>query len=245
MRIDANLVEGILCAKIRHDEERHLPQAVGRCEIHLNLRDRASIRSRLNHGDYLGSGRIEDSHEFGSKIPNAGNAFIASVRRIHGARHVLLALALGLVLGNSIGALMFILGISTVPTYARIMRGQVMSIRNADYIMAENVIGAKANRITLRHILPNCFSPMIVLITQNIGNTILSEATLSFVGLGVNPPTASWGGMVNDGYIYLLSNPVYALAPGICIMLLVFGFNVLGDGLRDVLDPRLRGTLVK
>lgn len=159
--------------------------------------------------------------------------------------NVLLALALGLVLGNSIGALMFILGISTVPTYARIMRGQVMSIRNADYIMAENVIGAKANRITLRHILPNCFSPMIVLITQNIGNTILSEATLSFVGLGVNPPTASWGGMVNDGYIYLLSNPVYALAPGICIMLLVFGFNVLGDGLRDVLDPRLRGTLVK
>ena len=87
MRIDANLVEGILCAKIRHDEERHLPQAVGCCEIHLNLRDRASIRSRLNHGDYLGSGRIEDSHEFGSKIPNAGNAFIASVRRIHGARH--------------------------------------------------------------------------------------------------------------------------------------------------------------
>ena len=84
---------------------------------------------------------------------------------------------------------------------------------------------------------------MIVLITQNIGNTILSEATLSFVGLGVNPPTASWGGMVNDGYIYLISNPVYSLAPGVCIMLLVFGFNVLGDGLRDVLDSKLRGTL--
>lgn len=157
--------------------------------------------------------------------------------------NVLLALALGLVMGNSIGSLMFILGISTVPTYARIMRGQVMSIRGADYIMAETVIGARTGRITLRHLLPNCISPMIVLITQNIGNTILSEATLSFVGLGVNPPTASWGGMVNDGYIYLLSNPVYSLAPGICIMLLVFGFNVLGDGLRDVLDPRLRGTL--
>ena len=159
--------------------------------------------------------------------------------------NVLLALALGLVMGNSIGALMFILGISTVPTYARIMRGQVLTIRNADYVMAETVIGANPRRIALRHILPNCISPMIVLITQNIGNTILSEATLSFVGLGVNPPTASWGGMVNDGYIYLLSNPVYALAPGVCIMLLVFGFNVLGDGLRDVLDPRLRGTLVK
>lgn len=157
--------------------------------------------------------------------------------------NVLLALALGLVMGNSMAALMFILGISTVPTYARIMRGEVLSIRNSDYIMAENVIGAKTARITLLHLLPNYISPMIVLITQNIGNTILSEATLSFVGLGVNPPTASWGGMVNDGYIYLLSNPVYSLAPGVCIMLLVFGFNVLGDGLRDVLDPRLRGTL--
>ncbi len=157
--------------------------------------------------------------------------------------NVLLALALGLVMGNSIGSLMFILGISTVPTYARIMRGQVMSIRNADYIMAETVIGAGKARISLGHLLPNCISPMIVLVTQNIGNTILAEATLSFVGLGVNPPTASWGGMVNDGYIFLLSNPVYSLAPGICIMLLVFGFNVLGDGLRDVLDPRLRGTL--
>ena len=157
--------------------------------------------------------------------------------------NVLLALALGLVMGNSIPSLMFILGISTVPNYARIMRGQVMSIRDCDYVMAESVIGASTARITLGHLLPNCIAPMIVLITQNIGNTILSEATLSFVGLGVNPPTASWGGMVNDGYIYLISNPVYSLAPGVCIMLLVFGFNVLGDGLRDVLDPRLRGTL--
>lgn len=157
--------------------------------------------------------------------------------------NVLLALALGLVMGNSIPSLMFILGISTVPNYARIMRGQVMSIRDSDYVMAESVIGASTARITLGHLLPNCIAPMIVLITQNIGNTILSEATLSFVGLGVNPPTASWGGMVNDGYIYLISNPVYSLAPGVCIMLLVFGFNVLGDGLRDVLDPKLRGTL--
>jgi len=158
---------------------------------------------------------------------------------------IMLALALGLVLGNSIPSLMLILGISTIPTYARIMRAQVMSIRNSDFIMAEKIIGASTWRITLKHILPNCISPMIVLITQNIGNTILTEATLSFVGLGVNPPTPSWGGMVNDGYIYLLSNPVYSLAPGLCVMLLVFGFNVVGDGLRDVLDPRLRGTLAQ
>lgn len=157
--------------------------------------------------------------------------------------NVMLALGLGLIFGNGTVNLMIILGLSTVPTYARMMRGQVITIKNSDFITAETVLGAGSGRIMIGHLLPNCISPVIVLITQNIGNTILAEATLSFVGLGVNPPTASWGGMVNTGYTYLISNPVYALAPGICIMLLVFGFNVIGDGLRDVLDPRLRGTV--
>ena len=93
------------------------------------------------------------------------------------------------------------------------------------------------------HILPNCLSPIIVILTMNIGTTILAEASLSFLGLGVKPPMASWGAMVNEGYSRLISNPVFALAPGICIMLLVLGFNILGDGLRDVLDPRLRGSI--
>jgi len=156
---------------------------------------------------------------------------------------LMLALALALVFGRNMGSLMIMLGISTVPTYTRLMNVQVLSIKNADYIMAEKVLGAGNIRILFTHILPNCLSPIIVLLTANIGMTILAESSLSFLGMGVNPPTASWGGMVSDGTTQLLINPVFALAPGICIMLLVFGFNVLGDGLRDALDPRLRGSI--
>ncbi len=156
---------------------------------------------------------------------------------------LMLALALGLVFGHGQGSLMVILGISTIPTYTRMMRGQVLSIKNSDYVMAERVVGAKNSRILLSHILPNCFSPILVLLTSNIGMTILAESSLSFLGMGINPPTASWGAMVSAGCSKLLINPVYGIAPGVCVCLLVYGFNVLGDGLRDVLDPRLRGSL--
>jgi ABC-type dipeptide/oligopeptide/nickel transport system permease subunit len=95
----------------------------------------------------------------------------------------------------------------------------------------------------LLHIFPNCLPPLIVLITLNLGSAILTEAALSFLGLGIRPPGAAWGSMVNDGYRYLLTNPILSFAPGFCIMLVVLGFNIAGDGLRDALDPRLRGTL--
>ena len=95
----------------------------------------------------------------------------------------------------------------------------------------------------LRHIFPNAFQPLLVMITIGLGMTILSEAGLSFLGVGISPPEAAWGSMINDGYRYLFTNPVLSIAPGIAIMLVVFGFNMLGDGLRDALDPRLRGTL--
>ncbi len=156
---------------------------------------------------------------------------------------LMLALALGLVFGHSMTSLMIILGISTIPTYTRMMNGQVLSIKNQDYIMAERVVGAKNSQILFSHILPNCFSPILVLLTSNIGMTILAESSLSFLGMGINPPTASWGAMVSAGCSKLLINPVYGIAPGVCVCLLVYGFNVLGDGLRDVLDPRLRGSL--
>lgn len=157
--------------------------------------------------------------------------------------NTMLALTLGLVLGGGLTNLMIILGISTIPTYTRMMRGQVMSIRSADYIMAAEVVGVKRVKIMFSHVLPNCMSPLIVLLTRNIGTTILAESSLSFLGLGINPPMASWGGMVNDGYTRLIANPAFGLAPGICVLLLVMGFNIFGDGLRDVLDPRLRGTI--
>ena len=156
---------------------------------------------------------------------------------------LMLALAIGAALGGGLTNVMISLGISIVPTYARLMRGQVLMVKQQDYIAAGEVIGGSDLRIMLWHILPNCLSPLIVLITLNLGAAILAEAGLSFLGLGINPPGAAWGAMVNDGYRYLMTNPVLSFAPGLCVMLVVLAFNLVGDGLRDALDPRLRGTL--
>jgi ABC-type dipeptide/oligopeptide/nickel transport system permease subunit len=123
------------------------------------------------------------------------------------------------------------------------MCGQVLSIKSNDYITAEQSIGSSNLRIMFFHILPNCFPPLIVFVTLMTGSTILAEASLSFLGVGVMPPEASWGGMVNDGYRYILTNPLLSFIPGVAIMLIVFAFNMVGDGLRDALDPRLRGTV--
>jgi ABC-type dipeptide/oligopeptide/nickel transport system permease subunit len=95
----------------------------------------------------------------------------------------------------------------------------------------------------LRHIFPNAFPPILVMMTIGLGGVILAEAGLSFLGIGINPPEAAWGSMISDGYRFLLTNPILSLAPGFFIMLVVFGFNMVGDGLRDALDPRLRGTV--
>ena len=95
----------------------------------------------------------------------------------------------------------------------------------------------------LRHVLPNCFPPLIVMLTLNMGAAILAEAGLSFLGIGIEAPGAAWGSMVSDGYQYLLTHPVLSFAPGFAIMLVVLAFNLVGDGLRDALDPRLRGTI--
>jgi ABC-type dipeptide/oligopeptide/nickel transport system permease subunit len=104
-------------------------------------------------------------------------------------------------------------------------------------------MGSSNPRMMLLHILPNGLPPMIVLITMQLGSIILAEAGLSFLGIGIKPPGAAWGAMVSDGYKYLLTNPVLSFAPGLAIMLVVFAFNLVGDGLRDALDPRLRGLL--
>jgi ABC-type dipeptide/oligopeptide/nickel transport system permease subunit len=95
----------------------------------------------------------------------------------------------------------------------------------------------------VRHVIPNCLSPLIVMVTMMIGSVILAESGLSFLGVGITPPTAAWGSMVNEGRPYLLSQPLLSFAPGIAIMLVVFAFNMVGDGLRDALDPSLRGIL--
>ncbi len=156
---------------------------------------------------------------------------------------VVLAIALCAVFGGGIVNMSIILGISNMTVYIRMMRSQVMSIKERDYIMAGRLQGNSNLRLMLHHILPNSVSPIIVTMTQQIGGTILSEAGLSFLGLGISTPTASWGTLVSGGRTYLLTNPVYSLAPGICIALLVICLNSVGDGVRDALDPRLRGEL--
>jgi ABC-type dipeptide/oligopeptide/nickel transport system permease subunit len=122
------------------------------------------------------------------------------------------------------------------------MCGMALTIKQNDYIIAGRSIGISDMRMMLRHIFPNAFPPLLVMITMSLGMVILAEAGLSFLGIGIVPPTAAWGSMVNDGYKYLLTNPILSFAPGLAIMIVVFGFNMMGDGLRDSLDPKLRGA---
>jgi peptide/nickel transport system permease protein len=156
---------------------------------------------------------------------------------------ILLALVIAALLGGGLKNVMLALGVALLPGYARIMCAQVLSVKENDYILAARADGAGNLRIMMRHIFPNCLPPLIVLVTMQLGATILAEAGLSFLGVGIQAPAASWGGMVNEGRQYLLTNPILSFAPGIAIMLTVFSFNMVGDGLRDALDPRLRGTL--
>jgi ABC-type dipeptide/oligopeptide/nickel transport system permease subunit len=156
---------------------------------------------------------------------------------------LILALLLAAVLGGGLQNVIIALGIATLPGYARVMNGLTLSIRENDYIMAGRAMGSSNSRVMLSHILPNAVPPMIVLVTLQLGGLILAEAALSFLGIGIKPPGAAWGAMVSDGYRYLLTNPVLSFAPGLSIMVVVFAFNMVGDGLRDALDPRLRGIL--
>lgn len=156
---------------------------------------------------------------------------------------IALMLAIAAALGGGLFNVMISLGISMIPTYCRLMYGQVRSLRENDYVIAARTLGADQTRIMVHHLLPNAFPPLLVLITLNMGTAILMEATLSYIGVGISPPTAAWGSMTNDGYRYLLTNPLLSIAPGLAIALVVFSFNLVGDGLRDALDPRLRGTL--
>jgi peptide/nickel transport system permease protein len=156
---------------------------------------------------------------------------------------IVLMLAIAAALGGGLFNIMIAVGVGMIPSYCRLMYGQVKSLSENDYVLAASSMGANGSRIMLRHLLPNAFPSLIVLITLNMGTAILMEATLSFIGIGITPPTAAWGSMVNDGYRYLLSNPILSFAPGVAILLVVLAFNLVGDGLRDALDPRLRGTL--
>jgi peptide/nickel transport system permease protein len=155
---------------------------------------------------------------------------------------LLIAMVIASVLGGGLKNVIIALGIGMIPVQCRMMAGQALTIMQNDYITAAKSLGVSNNRMMLLHIFPNAFPSILIVITIGLGTTILSEAGLSFLGVGILPPQAAWGSMISDGYKFILTNPILSFAPGIAIMLVVFGFNMVGDGLRDALDPRLRGT---
>jgi peptide/nickel transport system permease protein len=156
---------------------------------------------------------------------------------------ILLALLIAGLLGSGLSNVMIALGVAMIPVYARLMCGQVLSIRENDYVLAARSMGSDNWRLMFRHVMPNSFPPLIVLVTMQIGSAVLAEAGLSYLGIGITPPDPSWGAMVYNGFKFLLTNPLLSFIPGIAIMLIVFAFNMVGDGLRDALDPRLRGSI--
>jgi ABC-type dipeptide/oligopeptide/nickel transport system permease subunit len=153
---------------------------------------------------------------------------------------ILLAIAVMAALGPSLPNVMIAVGIRSIPSFARLTRGMVLSLVELEFVQGAHALGAGHPRVLLGHILPNSVSPLLVFSSMQIATAILLAAILSFLGLGVQPPTPEWGKMVSDGRAHLLEAPHVSLFPGLAIFLTVMGFNCLGDGLRDALDPRIR-----
>ena len=154
-----------------------------------------------------------------------------------------LVLALGLLaaLGRSVHTLVIAIGIGSVAFLARLVRSQVLSVRELDYVMAARTLGGGNVRILFRHIWPNCTAPVIVSLSLGVGFAVLAESGLSFLGLGVPPPTPSWGSLLQYAYQYLYGSAYLSIVPGVAISMTILSFSLIGDGLRDALDPSLRG----
>lgn len=152
--------------------------------------------------------------------------------------YILLVVAIVSILGPSLQNAIIAIGITNVPHFARIVRSVVIGLREREFVMAAGALGASQLRTIARHVMPNAIAPVIIVATLYFGRNVIAEATLSFLGLGVQPPTAAWGSMVAVGREYLRSSPHLSLAPGIALMFFVYALNTLGDALRDVLDPK-------
>jgi peptide/nickel transport system permease protein len=153
---------------------------------------------------------------------------------------LVLALALGAVLGAGLTGVLLALGVVYTPTFARLMRGQVLTITARDYVDAARALGAPGWRVAARHVVPNAINPIIVQASLSVAFAILAEASLSFLGLGIQPPEASWGSMINAGRGYLQQAPWIVFGPGAALFVTVVGLNFVGDAVRDALDPRAR-----
>lgn len=153
---------------------------------------------------------------------------------------IFLAIAIIAVLGPGLGNLMLAAGIYSIPQFARIVRGSVLTLKEKEFVEAARAVGENDFNILFRYLLPNSMAPIIIQTTLRMATVLLTASGLSFLGLGVQPPTAEWGAMLSNARAYLITAPHVATVPGLAIMLVVMGFNLFGDGLRDSLDPRLR-----
>ncbi len=154
---------------------------------------------------------------------------------------IILAVALMAMVGPGMNNIVFVVGITRMPQFARVVRGSILALKATDFITAARAIGQREWKILATHILPNCLTPIVVMASLSVATAILTESSLSFLGLGIQPPEASWGTMVSDGRRFMLDAPWISTFPGIAISLTILGYNLLGDGLRDALDPKLRG----
>ncbi len=205
----------------------------GRISLYVGL---VSIAIGITAGSFLGA----VSAYFGGKVDLIVQRFVDAFIAFPG---IILGLAIMAVLGSSVNNIIFALILVLAPSAIRTIRSQALAVKEMDYVLAARAMGAGDMRIVIRHIIPNCMAIFIILFTLNLGYAIIVEATLTFLGVGVPPDVPSWGGMLAEGGIaYLRDAPWLAIAPGIALSLAVFGVNLLGDALRDVLDPRLRGT---
>ena len=174
---------------------------------------------------------------FGGKVDNI---IMRLLEILSGIPMLLLCITLAAILGPSLQNAIIAIGIARMPGTARLMRASILPVREMEYVEAARSISASTVRIIIKHILPNTIAPVIINITMGIGSCLLSGATLSFVGLGVPAPQAEWGAMISEARNFMRDHATLALYPGICIIIAVLAFNLLGDGLRDALDPRLR-----
>ena len=158
----------------------------------------------------------------------------------HAVPNILMAMVVVAVLGNGTFNLMLAVGIVSIPQFSRITRAAVLTVKNNEYIEAVRALGKRDAYIIARHILPNCLSPIIVQVTLRVGSAIIAASSLSFLGLGITPPMPEWGSLLNAGREYIRNYSYLTLFPGLAIMITVLAFNLVGDGLRDAMDPKLK-----
>ncbi|MEA1976007.1 MAG: ABC transporter permease [Bacillota bacterium] len=192
-----------------------------------------SVSIALSFGGFLGS----IAGYYGGKIDNVIMRILDVILAIPA---ILLAITIVAALGASIMNLMIAIGIANIPGFARVVRASILSVKDQEYIEAARAIGAKDHTIILRHVLPNSMAPIIVFATLKVATAIMATASLSFIGLGVQPPTPEWGSMLAGGRAYIRDQMYIVLYPGLAIVFSVLSLNLIGDGLRDALDPKLK-----